>query len=66
MPKGHPQNPLSFEELIAKFKSNIGQANILEEETKINEVVNSIDKLEDVNDVNKVFSLIWECSEKLM
>ena len=59
IPKGHPEKPLSFEELEMKFKDNLEHADICDK-SKVNEVIDNIYRLEELDDVNQVFSLLWK------
>jgi len=59
IPKGHPDKPLSFEELEMKFKNNLEHAGTCDK-AKVDEIIESIYKLEELDDVNQVFSLLWK------
>ena len=53
-PKGDPENPLSFEELAAKYKS---AALLAIPEEKILQLIEKIKTLEKINDINEIVEL---------
>jgi 2-methylcitrate dehydratase PrpD len=55
-PKGDPENPLSWDELIDKFKSLISPVFFSEKQNEIITRVKSLEKENDLNDFSKVLS----------
>jgi 2-methylcitrate dehydratase PrpD len=55
VPKGEPENPMSQEELIAKFRQLSGS---VFEEKKIDELLEIIQGLDKTTDLNKLFEIL--------
>lgn len=56
--KGHPQNPMSFEEIVAKFWRGIPHAARPRDRHKMEEAVAMLGRLEQVEDVGELISLL--------
>jgi len=57
-PLGHPENPLSFDRIVAKFRdcAQYAAAPIMPE--SLEELIELVDRLEEVDDVSKLASLV--------
>jgi 2-methylcitrate dehydratase PrpD len=57
-PRGHPQNPISQEALVAKFKDCSRHAVIAMSENKLDRLVDLISNLEQVDDISEITKLL--------
>lgn len=59
VPKGHPDKPLTFDELVAKFKGNLACVGIRNEEA-IDQMIDSVYRLEKMDNVREMFLTLME------